>query len=315
MKAVYINDYGTAEQLTVGELNTPEITGSQVLINVIAAGVNPVDFHVRNGMLKDSDTHTLPLIVGWDAAGIVAEIGVDVTNINVGDEVFVFSPINQQGTYAEYLAVDANLVTAKPSSLNFVESAAVPLAALTAWQGLFRDGNLKAGERVLIHNASGGVGSFAVQFAKHAGAHVIATASGQKEQYVNALGADEFVDYTESPFEDNIHDIDLVFAAVGGNDILPRSLKTLNKGGRLISTFDEIPHQQAEDAGATFIRMWVEPSAEDLAGIGELIDQNKIHVFLDSVYPLEHAKHAQERSESGKAVGKIVLNINPAVIG
>lgn len=315
MKAVYINQYGSADELTVGERATPSINPTQVLINVIAAGVNPVDFHVRNGLLKDSGTHTLPLTLGWDAAGIVSQVGADVEHLNVGDEVFVFSPIDQQGAYAEYLAVDANLVCAKPRSLNFVESAAVPLAALTAWQGLFRDGHLRTGERVLIHNASGGVGNFAVQLAKQAGAHVIATASHTKRDFVMALGADEFIDYTQAPFEEHVQDIDLVFAAVGGNEILPRSLTTLKDGGRLVSTFDEMPHQTAEDAGVTFTRMWVTPDGSDLATIKERIDNHQLTVFIDSVYPLEHAKYAQHRSESGKAVGKIVLNLNPTVIG
>ena len=318
MQAAYINAYGTAQKLILGELDKPTIGPSQVLIKVVAAGVNPVDFHVRNGMLQESGYHSLPLVVGWDAAGHIVEIGAEVDqqalSLKLDDAVYVHSPINQQGADAEYLAVDAHLVAPKPTSLSFVESAAVPLAALTAWQGLFNDGLLTKGQRVLIHNASGGVGSFAVQIAKIAGAHVIATASSKKEQFVRDLGADEFIDYTKVEFEDALDAVDLVFAAVGGNDILPRSLRVLKAGGRLVSTFDELSAELAKEFKVTFSRMMVQPQKEDLQKISDLIEQQKISVTLDSVYPLEHAQQALERSESARAVGKIVLNIEPSIV-
>ncbi len=314
MKAAFIEQYGDAGTLMVGELKAPKISPSQVLINVIAAGVNPVDFHVRNGMLSESGTHDLPLILGWDASGIIQEVGAEVDHLKVGDEVFVHSPIGKQGAYAEYLAVDAQLVSAKPKSLNFVESAAVPLAALTAWQGLLEHGQLKKGQRVLIHNAAGGVGSFAVQIAKTLGAYVIGTASGVKEDYVRNLGSDEFIDYQKIEFEEAVEPVDLVFAAVGGNNILPRSLHVIKPGGHLISCFDEMPESTASQQGITYKRMWVQPSQSDLNKIAHLIDTNAIQVPIDSVYPLEHVQQAHQRSESARAVGKIVLNLNPAVI-
>ena len=163
MKAAYIKQYGDVDNLIVGDVPKPSISSTQVLIKVKAAGVNPVDFHIRNGMLEDSGTHKLPLVLGWDAAGIVSEAGQHVTDFKLGDEVYVYSPLTEQGTHAEYLAVDANVVADKPASLSFIQSAAVPLAALTALQALTTHGELQKGQLVLIHNASGGVGSFAVR--------------------------------------------------------------------------------------------------------------------------------------------------------
>jgi NADPH:quinone reductase-like Zn-dependent oxidoreductase len=311
MKAIYIKQYGDKEQLIIGELPKPSIEPHQVLIKVAAAGVNPVDFHVRNGMFKDTDMHKLPLILGWDAAGEITEIGSEVSQFAVGDKVFTFAPIAAQGAYAEFLAVDADYVSVKPNNLDMASSAAVPLAALTAWQGLMTEGKLQAGQRVLIHNASGGVGQFAVQMAKQAGAEVIATASSSKRDLVLSLGADTFIDYRKELFEDKATDVDLVFAAMGGNDILPRSLKTLKSGGRLVSTFDEIPHVEASALGIEFIRMWVKPSQHDLVILKDQLEQGLLRVKIDSIYPWEQVKLAHERSENQLAVGKIVLNIDP----
>lgn len=314
MKAIYIQDYGDNGRLILGERPKPSIAPHQVLIKVAAAGVNPVDFHVRNGMFKDADMHALPLILGWDAAGKVDAIGSEVKHLALGDNVYTFAPIAGQGSYAQYLAVDADLVTHKPANLDFVSSAAVPLAALTAWQGLFAEGKLTPGQRVLIHNASGAVGSFAVQMAKHVGAYVIATASTTKQAWVESLGADEFIDYRHHAFETQVKEVDLVFAAMGGNDILPRSLSLITAGGRLVSTFDEIPHEQASAQDVEFIRMWVKPSQRDLIDIRTLIEQGKLKVKIDAVYPLEQAKLAHERCENQLAVGKIVLNVDPSLI-
>ncbi len=315
MKAAYITEYGQANVLKLGELSKPKITSSQVLIKVVAAGVNPVDFLIRDGMLKDSGTHSLPLILGWDAAGIVCQVGNGVTDLNVGDEVFTYAPLSEQGSYAEYLAVDANMVAHKPRTFNFVESAAVPLAATTAWQALFEHGNLKSGQRVLIHNASGGVGSFAVQIAKHFGAYVIGTASAAKEQYVKELGADEFIDYQNKNFEDELDKVDLVFAAVSGNDVVPRSLGIVKSGGHLVSVIDEISESEAAKHQVNYIRMWVQPNKSYLLELAQLIEKGSIKLHLDSVYPLEHVQQAHLRSESRRATGKIVLNIVPEIIG
>lgn len=313
MKAAFINQYGPVQNITIGQVQSPEIKVDQVLIDVVAAGVNPVDFHIRNGLLQHTDTHQLPLIMGWDVAGVVRELGSEVQHLKIGDKVFTHNPINQQGGYAEQLAVNSNLVALKPTSLSFIESAAVPLAALTAWQGIFDDGKLKSGQRILIHNASGGVGSFAVQLAKQAGAYVIATASAAKEEFVMALGADEFIDYKQQAFETMVEPVDLVFAATGGNDILKRSLSIIKSKGHLISTFDDLDTELNEAHSVNFKRMMVQPNREQLDKICTLIDKGTLQVILDSVYPLEEAASAQNRSEQQVAVGKIVLNVNPSL--
>lgn len=309
MNAALIKNYGDIEQLVYTKAPTPTISGTQVLIKVHAAGVNPVDFLIRSGMFKDTGTHTLPLTLGWDAAGTVEEIGREVSNLKVGDEVFVFAHFANNGTYAEYLAVDADIVVAKPKNLSFAESAAVPLAAVTAWQALFNEGKLKAGQRVLIHNTSGGVGSFAVQFAKAAGAYVIGTAAESNRDYVESLGVDQFIDYRKGTFEEEVEAVDLVLAAVGGDDIVARSLAVLNEGGHLVSLIDEIDEELTKEKKVTFHRLWVKPGSKELSQIRDLLEQGKVKVNLDSIFPLAEAQKAHERSESRRAVGKVVLEV------
>ena len=309
MKAAYIKQYGDVENLIVGDVPKPSISASQVLIKVKAAGVNPVDFHIRNGMLEDSGTHELPLVLGWDAAGIVSEVGQHVTDFKLGDEVYVYSPLTEQGAHAEYLAVDANFVAHKPASLSFIQSAAVPLAALTALQALTTHGELQKGQQVLIHNASGGVGSFAVQIAKHMGAYVIATGSLAKKDFIMGLGADEFIDYKQDDFEQHVSDMDLVFAAVGGNNIVERSLVVIKTNGRLISLLDEIDEKKAQSQNIHYARMVVEPSKTGLNTIANMLESNQLQVTIDSVFSLDDAKKAMVKSESARATGKIVIEV------
>ena len=309
MKAAYIKQYGDVDNLIVGDVPKPSISSTQVLIKVKAAGVNPVDFHIRNGMLEDSGTHELPLVLGWDAAGIVSEVGQHVTDFKLGDEVYVYSPLTEQGTHAEYLAVDANVVADKPVSLSFIQSAAVPLAALTALQALTTHGELQKGQLVLIHNASGGVGSFAVQIAKHLGAYVIATGSQAKKGFIMGLGADEFIDYKQDDFEQHVSNIDLVFAAVGGNNIVERSLVVIKPNGRLISLLDEIDEKKAQSQNIHYARMIVEPSKIGLNTIADMLESNQLQVTIDSVFSLDDAKKAMIKSESARATGKIVIEV------
>ena len=309
MKAVYIEQYGNAEKLIVGEVSQPETLPNQVLIKVHGAGVNPVDWMVREGFLQEIGEHKLPLILGWDASGEITQMGEEVNDFNLGDAVFVYAPISGQGAYAEYIAVDSGLVAAKPNTLNMLTAAAVPLAATTAWQALMQGCKLKSGDKVLIHNASGGVGSFAVQIAKACGAYVIGTASAAKESYVRALGVDEFIDYRSQRFEDTVEQVDAVLAAVGGNDILSRSLQVIRKGGYLISLLDDLDVDIAQQQGVNFQRWWVMPNAKDLQQISQLIDSGKIQVNIDKIFSLEQVKQAHSLSESQRACGKIIINV------
>ncbi len=312
MQAVYIEQYGNAQQLKLGHVEKPAVAAHQVLIKVEGAGVNPVDWMVRDGLLKDSGMHELPLILGWDAAGEVAQVGSDVDNFKVGDAVYVYSPISDQGTYAQYIAVDSTIVAAKPKSLHTLTAAGVPLAATTAWQALMEGCQLKAGDTVLIHNAAGGVGSFAVQIAKAHGAHVIGTASAAKEAYVRDLGADEFIDYRSQRFEDVIGEVDAVLAAVGGDDILNRSFQVIRKGGYLVSLLDELD-ERGVDLGkqgeVNYQRWWVTPNAQDLQSIATLIDNGKIKVNIEKVFPLSQVAQAHALSETQRACGKIIINV------
>lgn len=215
MKAAFIEQYGNVKQLIVGEQAKPEIDATQVLVKVKASGVNPVDFHVRNGMIGDKNQ--LPLILGWDCAGEIVQVGETVTQFSVGDKVLAFTPIDKQGCNAEYVAVEVELLVHKPAEFGFIEAAATPLAAVTAWQGLFNIGQLKAQQQVMVINAAGGVGSFAVQLAKAKGAKVIAVASGTKHEYVSSLGADQVIDYDEISMADKS---DVVLCAKAGEALL-----------------------------------------------------------------------------------------------
>lgn len=309
MKAIYIEQYGNANQLILGEQIKPEITDKQVLIKIHGAAVNPVDWMVREGFLQDSGEHKLPLILGWDAAGEIAEMGSDVKDFTVGDAVFVYAPIAKQGAYAEYIAVDSNLVAPKPQSIDTLTAAAVPLAATTAWQSLVKGCKLKSGDRVLIHNASGGVGSFAVQIAKSLGAYVIGTASASKSDFVKSLGVDEFIDYRSQRFEDLVGEVDCVLAAIGGDDVLQRSLKVIKNGGELVSLLDDVDTESAAAKNINAQRWWVTPNAADLQSIATLIDNGKISVHIDSIFPLADVQQAHALSESQRARGKIILQV------
>ncbi|MBU2908699.1 NADP-dependent oxidoreductase [Vibrio splendidus] len=310
MKAVYLEEYGNSQNLTFGDIAKPTIAPNQVLIKVQGAGVNPVDWMVREGFLQASGQHKMPLIVGWDAAGQVVEKGNNVSNLKLGEQVYVYAPISEQGAYAEYLAVDSDLVASAPKSLDIVTAAAVPLAATTAWQALVEGCQIKAGQRVLIHNASGGVGSFAVQIAKSLGAYVIGTASSSNKAYLMALGVDQFIDYQTQRFEDEVDELDAVLVAVGGDGIAERSLEVVRKGGNVVSLLDDIESALPLQLGVNFQRWWVSPNARDLQRIAALIDDGVIKVNIDKVFPLSKAAQAQELSQSKRARGKIVLEVS-----
>jgi NADPH:quinone reductase-like Zn-dependent oxidoreductase len=234
MRAVRLHAFGGPDVLKIEETPRPEPKSGEVLIRVHGAGVNPVDWKIREGYTN----HKLPLVPGWDVAGVIEKVGPEVTSLKPKDEVYGYFDLSRNGAYADYVAVPAEEVALKPKSLDFTKAAAVPLAALTAWQGLFDVGGLKPGQKVLIHAAAGGVGSFAVQFAKWKGAHVIGTASGRNVQFVRELGADEVIDYTKTAFEEAVDNVDLVFDTMGG-ETQKRSWQVLKKGRH--SRFDSRP--------------------------------------------------------------------------
>ena len=311
MKAVRIHNYGDVDTLGYEDAPMPEPGPADVRVRVHAAAVNPVDWKIRAGYLAEMIPYKMPLTLGWDMSGVVEQVGAEVTHLSVGDEVYSRPDIARDGSYAEYMVVRASEVAAKPETLSHNEAAAVPLAGLTAWQALFDHAQLKQGERVLVHAGAGGVGSFAIQFAKWAGAHVIATASSANEALIRDLGADEFVDYRSQRFEEVLAKVDVVLDTIGG-DTQARSIQLLNSGGRLFSVVAAPDEASLAAVGATGGIFMVQPSSKDLGHIAKLIDDGTVRVLIDSVFPLSEARAAHTRSQTGRARGKIVLEVVPA---
>lgn len=311
MKAVRIHSYGDVDTLCYEDAPLPEPGPADVRVRVHAAAVNPVDWKIRAGYLAAMIPYQLPLTVGWDVSGVVDKVGADVTHLSPGDAVYSRPDITRDGTYAEYAVMRASEVAAKPATLSHNEAAAVPLAGLTAWQGLFDHAHLKEGERVLIHAGAGGVGSFAIQFARWAGAQVIATGSAPSEALIRSLGADEFVDYRSQRFEEVLNQVDVVFDTIGG-DTQARSIPLLNTGGRLVSVVSTPDEAALAAVGATGGLFMVQPSSEGLGRIAQLIDGGTVRVLIDSVFPLAEARAAHTKSQTGRAKGKIVLEVVPA---
>lgn len=305
MKAVRIHRFGGPEVLRYEDVARPQPKPEDVLIRVHAAGVNPVDWKIREGYMKD---RPLPLIPGWDVSGVVETVGADVAGWKKGDAVFSRPDISRDGAYAEYIAVRASELALKPKTIDHVQAAAIPLAALTAWQSLFDAGGLSAGQKVLIHAAAGGVGSLAVQLAKWKGAHVIGTASARNQEFLRKLGADETIDYQKTRFEDAVHDADMVFDTIGG-DTQKRSWQVLKKGGILVSIVSRPSESEAAAHGVRHGYVFVQPNAQQLAEIARLVDTGKVRPIVETVLPLAEARRAQELSQAGHVRGKIVLKV------
>jgi NADPH:quinone reductase-like Zn-dependent oxidoreductase len=306
MKAVIIHEYGGPEVLKLEDVPRPEPKENEVLVRVIAAGVNPVDALIRSGKYAKFFGTTLPLIPGYDIAGIVEKAGAKITKLKIGDGVYGY--VLWGGGYAEYAVATEGEATGKPKSLTYVEAGSVPLVALTAWQALIDVAKLSAGQTVLIHGASGGVGSMAIQIAKARGARVIATASTSNQDLLKQLGADVAIDYTKTKFEDVAKDVDVVLDSVG-KDTLARSYGVLKNGG-FIATLVAAPDQAELDKhGIRGASISVKPNADELAEITKLIEAKKIKPVVSQVLPLTEAVKAQEQAATHHTRGKIVLKI------
>jgi NADPH:quinone reductase-like Zn-dependent oxidoreductase len=304
MKAVRIHRFGGPEVLQIDDIAQPVATDGKLLIRVVAASVNPVDYKIRQGGYPKVTEPDLPVTLGRDVAGVVETAG---GGFEAGEEVYAHLD-SVDGGYAEYALCAPAGIAAKPSTLDMISAAAVPLAATTAWQGLFDQGQLKAGERVLIHGGSGAVGAFAVQFARIAGAEVIATSSAEEADRVAAYGAKQVIDHKTQKFEDVVHDVDLVFDLIG-KDTQDRSFQTLKRGGRLVSTVQEPDQAKAAAAGVAAKRYMATPNAEQLAQIGRLIDSTEVQVTVVKTFTLGLATEAHRMLESGHPHGKIVLEV------
>ena len=306
MKAVVIHEYGGPEVLKYENIPRPEPKDDQLLIRVIAAGVNPVDGMIRSGMFKGN--REFPIILGGDVAGVVEKIGSKITKFKVGEPVFAYVSLDNSGGYAQYALVTEQEAAPKPKSLSYVEAAAVPVVGLTAWQALVDTAKLSTGQTVLIHGGSGGVGSFAIQIAEARGAKVIATASTANQEFLKQLGADVAIDYTKQKFEDVAKDVDVVLDSVG-RDTLARSYGVVKKGGIIVSLVARPKESELEKNGIRGAALNAEPNSEELSEIGKLIDDKKIKVIVSQTFPLSEAMKAQEQVATGHTRGKIVLKI------
>lgn len=308
MKAVRIHHYGNSEVLKYEDAPMPEITSTDVLVRVVAASVNPVDWKIREGYLKEMITYPMPLTLGWDVSGVIEAVGADVTRFKVGDAVFSRPDIKRNGTYAEYVAIRADEVALKPKTISHVEAASLPLAGITAWEVLITAGKLKAKQRVLIHAGSGGVGSLAIQLAKSRGAYVIATTSGRNSDFVKSLGADEVIDYKTQKFQAVVKDVDLVFDTLGG-EVQEASWSVLKPGGILVSIVSPPPEERAKALGMRSAFVFIEPSAAILAELAALVDAGSVRPIVGAEFALADIAKAHTFSQTGRTVGKIVLYV------
>ncbi|MFE3991529.1 NADP-dependent oxidoreductase [Streptomyces goshikiensis] len=309
MKAAVINQYGQVRDVVrVTDVPVPAVGPRDVLIEVRAAGVNPVDHLIVKGFLSTGEP-SRPLVIGNELAGVVTQVGAEATRFAVGDEVFSRVDPRVGGAFAEYVAVDESLVAAKPSRLTFEEAASLPLVALTALQALTEQADVRSGTRVLIHGGAGGVGSAAVQIAKHLGAEVVATAGSGSVELVRELGADRVIDYRTEKFEEVVSDVDVVLDTIGG-ETQERSFGVLKSGGTLVSIV-AVPDAEAKKArwNVEARSFFMRPQGEQLAHLAGLVESGQLRPIVETVFPLDEASEALQKVERGGARGKTVISV------
>ncbi len=308
MKAVRFHGYGGPEVLVIEQVPKPEPGPGQVLVRVRAASVNPIDWKLREGVLRALMPVRFPAIAGEDLAGVVEALGDGVTDLRVRDAVFAMTAMDVLGGYAEYAVLDRSATALKPETLDFVQAAAVPMGALTAWQGVVEAGGLKPGDRLFVHAAAGNVGGMAVQIANALGAHVTAAASADSRSLIEAYGAEQFVDYKAGRFEDAARGMDIVFDTLGG-EMQARSWGLLKPGGILVSTLGIADPARAEAHGVRAVGVSCQPNGAQLRRVAEMIDAGKLRPNVGAVLTLDEAAKAQELNRTGGAKGKIVLTV------
>ena len=306
-RKVRIHRFGGPEVLQLDDVEPSMPDALQLLVDIKAASVNPVDFKIRAGKYPAVQEDRLPYTLGRDLSGIIEKCGAQATQFKVGDEVLGMVGIGGGG-YAQKAVVDQSALTRKPAMLDHVHAAAIPLAGITAWQGLFRYGQLKAGQSVLIHGGTGGVGHFAIQFAKAKGARVLTTVSTENIEFAHGLGADVVIDYKTECFADRARDLDMVFDLIDG-ETRERSWKLLKRGGILVTTLTEPSQERAIQHGVRATRYTVEANGKDLAEIIELVASGKVKPHVQKQFTLEQAAEALSLVEHGGSVGKIVLAV------
>ncbi|WP_292038846.1 NADP-dependent oxidoreductase [Massilia sp. UBA6681] len=308
MKAVRIHQYGGREVLSLDEIPVPDIAPDEVLVRVVAASINPVDWKVRAGYLAQMMPHQMPLTLGWDVSGVVAAVGSQVTQWQVGDAVYSRPDLARNGTYAEFVAIRAGECARKPRTISHVEAASLPLAGITAWEAMMDTARVRAGQRVLVHAGSGGVGSLAIQLVKAAGATVVATASGRNRALVESLGVDQFVDYTTTTLLEAVEPVDAVFDTIGG-EVQEASWSLLKPGGIQVSIISPPDEARAAAMGVRGGFVFIGPNAPVLDKLAGMVDGGRLRPIVGAEFALEDIAQAHALSESGRAVGKIVLYV------
>ncbi len=315
MKAAYIESFATHGNVKVGHLQEPKPEENEVCIAVEYAGVNPVDAKIAEGLLQTRMPHRFPIILGWDASGTIHSFGRNVKGWSLGDKVYAYcrKPVIQYGSFAEYITLPAENVALIPQNLTLLEAASIPLSGLTAWQSLFEKAQLKPDETVLIHGGAGGVGSFAIQWAKFSDSLVITTVKEEKKEYVKHLGADEIIDYEKTDFVKHIREIhpfgiEVVFDTIG-KTIYTRSFEVLRQGGRIVSLLEQPNLALAEKFQVKAEYHFVEPSGHELREIAQLFEHGKAIVPKIEVMDLDDAAKAIDLIRQGHTTGKIVLKI------
>lgn len=331
MKAMIIDKYGKVP-MRMAEVPTPEINEYEVLAEIHAASINPIDFKIRDGKVKMLLKYEIPLILGNDFAGVIIKVGSKVTRFKVGDEIYARPRKNKIGTFAEYIAIHEDDIALKPKNLSFEEAASIPLVGLTSYQALHDIMHLQKGQKILIHAGSGGVGTFAIQLAKIMGATVTTTASEAGSDLVKSLGADEIINYKTEKFEEILKDYDAVFDTIGGTT-LEKSFDIIKSGGNIVSVSGMPNARFGKEFGSGFFKtllfslaskkltalekkhsaqysfLFMKPSGDQLRTIANYIEAGKIKPVIDRVFPFEDAQKAMEYSEAGRAKGKIIVKI------
>jgi len=332
MKALQIIGYGKIKNnLTFAEIDKPKVGDNQILIEIHAAGVNPIDYKIIEGLVKKIRKLTFPAPIGFDVSGKVIQKGANRTSFEINDEVYTRVPSKAAGTFAEYIAVDSNVVAKKPNNLNFVEAASIPLVGLTTAQ-VFEEAKIKPGDKVLIHAGSGGIGTFAIQYAKSKGAYVYTTTSTKNVDWVKNLGADRIIDYKKENYLDIVKDIDIVYDTLGKNYTID-AFKVIKKGGKVISIIGDLDDETAKELGlnsfirfllslkriritqqmkkksATYKFVLVQPNASQLDYITVLIEKHLLKPIIDKVFDFDNAIDALLYLKEGRAKGKVVIKM------
>ncbi len=332
MKAAYIESYGKDQILKIGDFPQPVPGPKDVLVKIHAASVNPIDFKVRNGMIRVIRSYPFPLILGHDCAGEVVGVGAEVRKFKVGDRIFARPGNRGIGTFSEMIAIDEGEVALMPQNLSYEQAASLPLVGLTSWQALYDVAQLKPGQKILIHAGSGGIGTFAIQLAKHIGAEVWTTTSGRNVELVKSLGADHVINYQEADFQNVVSNLDVVYDTLGG-EALKKSFHVVKPGGWIVSISGSPDYQtgkdlqlgfakslllgavglpvtlQAKKAHVNYRFIFMKPLGHQLEQIAKLVNEGKIRPVIDKVFSLADAQSAIAYSESGKARGKIVIKV------